>query len=617
MSSHSLPHGPSNEKASIEQHEKELDIDQAPVDLDNNVNAKIKNPLKDIPKATLFAQVASFCAEHGFSDRVPLFQKAALVAQSPAYFEDIEELDEQDRYHLRREITHKWSLPFPLYFAIGVASLGSAIQGWDNTGANGANVSFPLEFGIKSNTWLVGCINAAPTIIGMWACWFADLMNNYVGRRGTIFITGLFCVFPVLGQAFTRNWYELLICRLLMGFGMGIKITTIPIFTSEVVPANVRGGLTMTFQLWVAFGILLGYSSNLIFYRIGRLAWRFQLGAAFAPAIPILILIWLVPESPRWLLKKKRFEASFKSFCRLRNSELQAARDLYYAHVQLRAEDEAFGGSTYFGRIRDLVVVPRLRRALFGGWIVMIAQQFAGSSIISIYSTSIFSAAGYGVRTSLLVSWGFGFVKFVFAFPAVRTIDTFGRRNLLLATFPNMAWMLFLVAGAFTLPTDNSARLPLIATFIFLFAAVYAPGMGPVANVYVSECFPLSHRETGGASAIFMNNFFSTILALNFPSMLVKMGTTGAFCFFGATNVVALVTIFLWLPETKQRTLEELDYIFAVPTRTHAKYQCTVWLPWFVRRYILWQKDATLEPLYHLEGVVGDGAGTKAEHNFH
>jgi MFS family permease len=261
-------------------------------------------------------------------DKENVFFRGALVAQSPGLFEEIEELSEEDKYHLRREITNPWRLPAALYYTVAVCSLGSAIQGWDNTGANGANLSFPVEFGIENNTWLTGLINSAPTIFGLCSAWATDPLNNWLGRRGVIFLTGLFCVFPVLAQAFTHNWWGLLLCRLFMGIGMGIKICTIPIMTSETVPAVLRGGLVMSFQLWVAFGIFIGFCSNLIFYRVGDLAWRFQLAAAFAPAVPILLFIWFCPESPRWLLKKGRYQASFRSFSRLRNSELQAARDM-------------------------------------------------------------------------------------------------------------------------------------------------------------------------------------------------------------------------------------------------------------------------------------------------
>lgn len=235
-----------------------------------------------LSKHQLLEDVASFCDSYGLEDHLSTFQKGALVAQNPAHLDDIEELSEDDKHWLRREVTHKWSLPRDLWWTVGVCSLGSALQGWDNTGANGANLSFPEEFGIAHNSWLVGCINSAPTISGLFAAWLSDPLNDKLGRRGVIFLTGLFCVFPVLAQAFTQNWQGLLVCRLIIGIGLGIKITTIPIMTSEVVPAVIRGGLVMTFQLWVAFGIFFGFCSNLVFYDIGRLAWRFQLAAAFA-----------------------------------------------------------------------------------------------------------------------------------------------------------------------------------------------------------------------------------------------------------------------------------------------------------------------------------------------
>ncbi|KAJ7761249.1 hypothetical protein DFH07DRAFT_740344 [Mycena maculata] len=573
---------------------------------------RIINPLKNISKAILCQQAAQFCVEYGFQDHKQLFQMAALVAQNPDEFEELEELSDEERFCLRREITHKWHLPAALYYTVFITSLGAAIQGWDNTGANGANLSFPEEFGIADRPWVVGCVNSAPTVLGLMSAWLSDPLNDRFGRRGCIFITGLFCVFPVLGQSFTRNWWELLICRMLLGVGIGVKITTIPIMSAETVPANIRGGLGISYQTSVAAGIFIGFVCNLAFYPLGADAWRYQLGAAFIPAVPLLFLIWLVPESPRWLLKKGRYTESFASFSRLRNSPLQAARDLYYAHAQLVAEQTAFAGSTYRGRIAELFTAPRLRRATLASFIVMAAQQFSGIGIIAFYSSTIFTQAGYSARASLTASVGFGAVNFLFAFPALKTIDIFGRRNLLLLTFPNMAWCLFAAAVCFKINAASELRLPLIAFFIFLFTAFYSPGIGPVPAVYASECFPLSHRESGMAWSIFVNNTFSTVLGLTFPSMLAEFGPTGAFCFYGGLNLVATVMIFLGLPETKQRTLEELDQIFSVPTSRHAAYQLQTWLPWFVRRYVRWDQAAELEPLYDLDGVTREhfAAGT-------
>lgn len=340
-----------------------------------NVDAVLKNPLRGIPRATLMQQVTDFCQQNELGEHVALFKKAALVAQSPNDFETMPELDEDDRYHIRRETTHRWSISKQLWMLVFVVSLGSAVQGWDNTGANGANLSFPQEFGIADQGWLIGFINSAPTISGLMSAWLSDPLNNWFGRRWVIFITGLFTVFPVLAQAFTRNWWELAICRLLIGVGIGCKITTIPIMTAESVPPAIRGGLVMSFQLFVAFGIFIGFCSNMIFYNIGRIAWRVQLAAAFVPAVPLLILVWFIPESPRWLLKKRRYAKSFRSFCRLRNSKIQAARDLYYAHAQIEIERHSFQGSTYVQRVKDLFVVPRLRTATLASFIVMLAQQ--------------------------------------------------------------------------------------------------------------------------------------------------------------------------------------------------------------------------------------------------
>lgn len=175
-------------------------------------------------------------------------------------------------------------------------------------------------------------------------------------------------------------------------------------------------------------------------------------------------------------MKKGRYQESFRSFCRIRNTEMMAARDLYYAHRQVIEEKNAFGGQSLLRRMADLLAVPRLRRAtLASSWIV-ISQQFSGINIMAFYSSTIFQQAGYSARDCLLASMGFGLVMFIFAFPAVYMTDTFGRRNLLLATFPNMAWCLLAAGLCFMMDASSGARVPLIAFFIYLFTAMYGPG---------------------------------------------------------------------------------------------------------------------------------------------
>lgn len=218
----------------------------------------------------------------------------------------------------------------------------------------------------------------------------------------------------------------------------------------------------------------------------------------------------------------------------------------YYAYNQFIVEQEVFGGSSFLTRVKELFTIPRIRRATTSGAIVMMAQQFSGINIMAFYSSTIFAQAGYTPRQCLLASFGFGLVNFSFAFPAIWTIDTFGRRFLLLATFPNMAWCLIAGGLCFLMPESNAARLPLIAFFVYLFTAFYSPGkrysillswqikanqrllgIGPVPNVYAAECFPLSHREIGAASCIFVNNTLSSVLGLTFPSLLTAITPTG------------------------------------------------------------------------------------------
>ncbi|KAK8191885.1 hypothetical protein HDK77DRAFT_64056 [Phyllosticta capitalensis] len=595
------------------------------VNLNSNVEAKIKNPLAGISHGLLMSQVEDFANEQNMVDKMDLLKKGALVAQNPTEFESIEGLTQDERTALTREVTHKWSQPTALYFTVILCSIGACVQGWDQTGSNGANLSFPVAFGIsdakylddaetipnpdyEKNLWLVGVINAAPYIASAFlGCWLSDPLNNYFGRRGTIFFSAVFCLLPVIGSGLAQTWQELFITRLLLGIGMGSKASTVPIYAAENVPALIRGGLVMSWQMWTAFGIFLGFCANLAVYNVGDIAWRLQLGSAFIPAVPLVVGIYFCPESPRWLMKKGRYAEAFKSLCRLRNTELQAARDLYYVHAQLLVEADIIGTSNYVTRFIELFTIPRVRRATLASFVVMLAQQMCGINIMAFYSSTIFKEAGATPLTALLASFGFGLVNFVFAFPALWTIDTFGRRNLLLFTFPQMAWTLLAGGFCFYIPENSSAHLGMIAFFVFLFAAFYSPGEGPVPFTYSAEVFPLTHREVGMAWAVATCLGWAAVLSITFPRMLAVMTPTGAFGFYAALNVTALVMIFLWVPETKQRTLEELDYVFAVPTRKHMSYQVSKALPYFIKRYVFWNKSATLEPLYHFDShIAGD-----------
>lgn len=162
----------------------------------------------------------------------------------------------------------------------------------------------------------------------------------------------------------------------------------------------------------------------------------------------------------------------------------------------------------------------------------MIAQQMCGINIIAFYSSTIFREAGASEIAALLASFGFGLVNFVFAWPAFFTIDTYGRRTLLLFTFPQMTWTLLGAGFSALIPRESRARLGMVSLFVFLFAAFYSPGEGPVPFTYSAEVFPLSHREVGMGFAVANNLGWSSVLSITFPSLLGAFGVTGAFGFY-------------------------------------------------------------------------------------
>ncbi|EEQ27911.1 sugar transporter [Microsporum canis CBS 113480] len=577
--------GSSNGSSDVEDEERG---ERDRIDLQNNITAKtwkqrltrrekhrVQNPLADIPKRRLLSDVDEFATRYGMEDSLPLLRKGALIARDPANFETVEGLTEDERECIRREVTHKWHQPWSMYFTIILCSIGAAVHG-------------PY-------------IGSA-----LFGCWLSDPLNQYLGRRGTIFISAVFCVLTPIGSAVAQTWQQLLATRLLLGVGMGTKASTVPIFCAENTPAIVRGGLVMSWQLWTAFGIFLGFTANLVVKNAGTIAWRLQVGSAFIPAVPLVAMVYLCPESPRWYIKKGKISKAYHSLKRLRNHEIQAARDLYLIYSQIQIETKLAGDSNYVTRFIQLFTIPRVRRATLASFVVMIAQQMCGINIMAFYSSTIFKQAGASESEALIASFGFGLVNFVFAFPAIWTIDTWGRRALLIFTFPQMTWTLLAAGFCFYIPEDSRAHLGLIAFFVFLFAAFYSPGEGPVPFTYSAEVFPLSHREVGMSWAVATCLFWAAVLSVSFPRILQAMTPTGAFGFYAGLNVLALIMIYLWVPETKQRTLEELDYIFAVPTTTHMHYQVFKVLPHFFRRHILRQKHADLEPLYKFDEIHRD-----------
>ncbi|KAJ5105519.1 facilitated glucose transporter [Penicillium alfredii] len=577
----------------------------------------IENPLMRSTREQAVFNARTFAESHNMSEHVDLFGRAALVARDPHRFESITELDDQERHALAYERDHKWHGPKMLWYSIGLCAVGAATQGWDQTGSNGANLSFPQEFGLTGkgrDEWIVGIVNAIIFLTaGLVGAFIVDPLNHYLGRRGEIFLTALCLTATPIGSAFAQSWQGLFAARFVMGIGIGAKNATVPIYSAEMAPARIRGALVMFWQLWVVAGIFLGFCANVIVKDTGAISWRLQLGSAFIPSFILAVGIYFCPESPRWLMKNGRHSDAFKSMMRLRSHPIIAARDFYYSYIIYEEELKEARGAGYFARLWDCFAVPRIRRANYGASTVMIAQQMCGINIISFYSSTIFENVGYSATESLYASLGYGAIQVVATIPTLFLIDTKGRRTLTLITFPGMC--IFLLAAGLSLLNDSGSRgaqIGPVVLFVYLFTICYSLGEGPVAFQYSAEVFPTIQREQGMAWAVCINNTFAGVLSFTFPRMKTVMTPTGAFGFYAGLNLLAWCMIFCFVRETKQLTLEELDQVFSVPTKNFIHYELTVWLPWFIKRYIFRQNIPRPPPIIataekaesiHIKGV--------------
>lgn len=315
--------------------------------------------------------------------------------------------------------------------------------------------------------------------------------------------------------------------------------------------------------------------------------------------LPLLALLYICPESPSWHIKTSaNYNAAFASLRRLRNTDHEAAQELLSFYVrQKRYSASSNPVSSYLKSLTEVYTIPRNRRAVLASYTAMLAQQLCGINIIAFYSSTIFRDANFSPFAASLASVVFGFINFLGAFPAIWTMDTLGRRSLLLLTLPAMAVSMAVAGFSFSI-TATTFRFGMITSMIYLFCLLYSPGMGPVPAAYSAEVFPLSHREIGTSSAIAATNLFAAVLSLTFPYLLSVLGTQGSFLLYAVLNIVAWFLVFLFVPETKRKTLDELDKVFEISTIRFIAYQRQHAL-WWIRRYITGDRKAMLPRWQH------------------
>lgn len=418
---------------------------------------------------------------------------------------------------------------------------------------------------------------------------------------------------------------------------------------AEVAPAHIRGSLVMNWQLFDAFGIFLGFTANLIVSTVGPTAWRWMTASSVLPTLVLLTLIFVCPESPRFLMKHRRYQAAYRTLLALRGEPVLAAKEMLYVHFQMDVEmrhlshkrsdveasvieheatdDEkkATGsrskprfrvrsgrGINYWQKLGQLFTEKRVRRAMIAAIVCMISQQLCGVNVLAFYSSTFFCDAGSPEGSTadhptylkpLFLSWGIGLSNFLFAFPAYYLIDKRGRRWLLLVALPFLAIAMLAAALSFLIPFGDGAHAPVIAFWTYVFMFFYSWSLGPVPFTISAEVFPLENRVVGMSFAVFTNLFGAGLLTLFVPALTLVVGHSGLLGIFAGLNVVAFFLVFFFVRETAGAalggtpgsmtfmSLEELNYIFGVSTAKHVTYQITTAVPWAWRYYV--RRDKT------------------------
>ncbi|KAF2004169.1 MFS general substrate transporter [Amniculicola lignicola CBS 123094] len=557
------------------------------------------------------------------------------------------------------------------------ASFGGVIQGWTQSALNGSINGMPEEFGLcvkrdcKNNTadlWTFGMLNAMPLLsAGIFGTTLADpLQENFLGRRGSVMVSCAITIASTIGASVTHTVGQLTACRAINGIALGAKASIVPIYSAELSPEHIRGAILANWQLADAAGIFLGFLANLVivsYVADGNKSWRILTNTVLIPTIPLLIMIYLMPESPRYLMKHGRYRKALEAFTMIQTTPLLASRDFMYAHAQLdfesrlirakaderenlaarigmsgkdlpgtisgrpREVDSAhhedgndqplahgtihlstlqrhesdlsslemelatrhigkeenpyfyhIGVTGYFKRLIQLWRNKRCRRALLSASIAMISQQMCGVNTIAFLGTSVWenslgTPAKEDPKLAAIIGLFFGAANYLGGIPAYWLSDRYGRSILLAAGLPNMAWSMFVFAFLFKLPEGSAARVPLISIFAIVFTLIYAPTAGTSPFSISAEVFPLVSREVGMAVSVAVNLLGAGFLVLVFPMLMHRIGTTGALSIFAGLNLVAFVLVYLFVPETRRRTLEELQYTFDLSTRWHVEYR--------------------------------------------
>lgn len=426
-----------------------------------------------------------------------------------------------------------------------VAALGGFLFGFDTAVISGVEKSI-------QGLWQLSDVAHGFTVsAALWGTVLGSLVAGWpaekFGRRRVLQLIGLLYLVTSLVTALTSSWTAFVMFRFLGGIGVGASSVVGPMYISEIAPAARRGRLVALFQFNVVCGILVAFLSNYLLYDLGEMAWRWMLGVQALPSFVFLVLVFFVPESPRWLLKAKRDQEAEKVLGEIGEENPRDAA----LRIRTSLKEGARVG-------RESLFVPAYRKPIFLAVALAMFNQLAGINAIMYYAPRIFELTGLAKDASLLQSTSIGLTNLLFTLLAISVIDKFGRKTLMIIGSLGMIVTLGLVS--YTFFTKDFGGLN-VMFYLIGFIAFFAFSQGSVIWVYISEIFPNQVRAKGQTLGSFTHWIMAALISWAFPILMERsaMGGAYAFAFFSAMMVMQLFFAWRMMPETKGQSLEQIQ----------------------------------------------------------
>jgi len=432
---------------------------------------------------------------------------------------------------------------FYVIFLTVIAAIGGLLFGFDTAIVAGATRYLKDQFALTSiqEGWAVSVV-----LIGcMFGAGISGTISDRIGRKRFMLVSAVLFLVSAVGCALPRTIAEFVLFRFIGGLGIGSASILAPLYISEIAPARIRGALVSVNQLAIVTGILLAYFVNWAFAGVGPSNWRWMYAAGALPSVIFFILLLRVPESPRWLVKQGRESEALGVLSRVNSADLAAA--------EVSSIKEALVMEK--GSLAELFR-PGFRRALLIAVVLAILQQITGINAVLYYAPRIFERAGFTRMSAIGQSTIVGFVNILFTIVAIVLVDRIGRKPLLLTAAGGMGVSLLLLGAAFR---SQAFSGPLILGLILLYIAFFAMAMGPIVWVVMAEIFPTRMRGSAMAIATVILWVSDFAVTLSFPVIADRLNESTAFWLYAAMCAVDFVFMFFFLPETKGKTLEEIE----------------------------------------------------------